>query len=828
MRYLMLLLAAAASVLSTAPAHADLGDQLFKLLPSDGAAWDEFGISVGTSGSTTIVGAYQDDDNGEKSGSAYFFDTTTGQQLAKLLPSDGAAHDLFGHSVTISGTTAIVGAPGDNDNGAGSGSAYLFDATTGQQIFKLLPSDGAAGDSFGCSVAISGTTAVVGAPNDDDNGDNSGSAYLFDTITGQQLFKLLPSDGAERDWFGCSVAISGAIAIVAAPNDDDNGGDSGSAYLFDTATGQQITKLLPSDGAAYDYFGCSVAISGTTAIVGAHYDDDSGGDSGSAYLFDTATGQQIAKLLPSDGAEEDRFGWSVAISDTTAIVGAHYGDNSRYRSGSAYLFDTTTGQQIGKLLASDGAAFDEFGCSVAISGTIAIVGARWDDDNGGGSGSAYLFDTTTGQQLFKLLPSDGARGDLFGWSVAISSTTAVVGACWDDDNGSFSGSAYLFDTTTGRQIAKLLPSDGPGSDVFGYSVAISGSTAIVGAWRDADNGGDSGSAYLFDVSDPANPTQIAKLLASDGAAHDLFGHSVAISGTTAIVGAPGDDDNGHNSGSAYLFDISDPADPTQIAKLLPSDGAEEDRFGWFVAISGTTAIVGAPTDDDSGDGSGSAYLFDTTTGQQLHKLLPSDGAEEDEFGYSVAISGTTAIVGARGDDDNGGDSGSAYLFDTTTGQQRLKLLPSDGWGYDWFGNSVAISGTTAIVGAWRDDDNGERSGSAYLFDTTTGQQLFKFLPSDGAAEDYFGISVAISGATAIIGAWGDDDNGERSGSAYVFDAGGAPCLGDLDGDSDVDENDLGILLACYNIDDGGDCDDDGDTDQNDLGVLLAYYGTVCE
>ena len=389
---------------------------------------------------------------------------------------------------------------------------------------------------------------------------------------GDQLFKLLADDGAEEDRFGLSVAISGATAIVGAYWDDDNGFKSGSAYLFDTTTGKQLFKLLPDDGAAGDFFGSSVAISGTTAIVGAYYDDDNGFNSGSAYLFDISNPKnpvQIAKLLANDGAERDHFGESVAISGTPsneiAIVGAHNDDDNGNASGSAYLFDTTTGKQLFKLLPDDGAAGDFFGLSVSISGAIAIVGARDDDDNGIQSGSAYIFGTTTGRQIAKLLPDDGAQSDSFGGSVAISGTpgkeVAIVGATGDADNGYNSGAAYLFDTITGRQIAKLVARDAAKQDTFGGSVGISGSTAIVGALGNDDNGLTSGAAYLFDISDPANPTQVAKLLAHDGAEDDLFGISVAISGAignqTAIVGAWGDDDNGADSGSAYLFDAAD-------------------------------------------------------------------------------------------------------------------------------------------------------------------------------------------------------------------------------------------------------------------------------
>ena len=418
--------------------------------------------------------------------------------------------------------------------------------------------------------------------------------------------------------------------------------------------GDQLFKLLPDDSATGDNFGISVALSGATAIVGAWYDNDNGSESGSAYLFDTITGTQIAKLLPKDGAAGDFFGISVAISGNTAIVGAWGDDDNGADSGSAYLFDTTTGRQLFKLLPDDGAATDLFGISVAISpdGLGAIVGAVWDDDNGTNSGSAYLFDITTGVQLFKLLANDGTSTDRFGNSVPIGGLpgleTAIVGAWKDDDNGDDSGAAYLFDTTTGRQIAKLLANDGAAGDRFGRSVAISpdGIGAIVGARYHDDNGNASGSAYLFDISDPASPMQIAKLLPDDGAEGDFFGRSVAISGTTAIVGASHDDDNGSSSGSAYLFDISDPASPTQIAKLQPDDGAEGDFFGWSVAISpdGIVAIVGAVNDDDNGTSTGSAYLFDAAPGKCPWDL---------DAGGSVGITDLLALLAAWGSDPGG-------------------------------------------------------------------------------------------------------------------------------------------------------------------------------
>lgn len=372
-------------------------------------------------------------------------------------------------------------------------------------------------------------------------------------------------------------------------------------------------------------------------------------------------GDQIDKLLPDDGADNDRFGIAVAIDGTTAIVAALFDDDTALNSGSAYLFDTTTGQQTHKLVAADADANDRFGISVAISGSAAIVGANWDDDAGSRSGSAYLFSTTTGAQTFKLTANDAAAGDEFGRAVAISGTIAVVGAMENDDDGTASGSVYLFNAGSGLQINKLSAIDAEAGDEFGSAVAIDDTTVLVGAHFDDGNGTDSGSAYIFNAS---TGQQTGKLIPADGAQDDRFGCAVAVRGTTAIVGAYLDDDDGNESGSAYLYDISDPNDPILIAKLTPDDGEAGARFGYDVALDNGVAIVGAVWDDDNGTQSGSAYLFDAATGDQIAKILPEDGTAFDGFGESVGISGGVVVVGSPLDDDNGSGSGSAYLFAT--------------------------------------------------------------------------------------------------------------------------------------------------------------------
>jgi hypothetical protein len=373
----------------------------------------------------------------------------------------------------------------------------------------------------------------------------------------------------------------------------------------------EFQNLLASDGASGDAFGYSVDLCGDYAIVGAV----SGGSwAGAAYVFNWTgtTWTQQAKLTASDAAVGDNFGASVAISGDYAIVGAHGNEDAGNNTGSAYVFNRSGSawSQQAKLTASDAAADDEFGRSVGISGDYAIVGGRGNDDAGSASGSAYVFNRsgTAWSEQAKLTASDAALADYFGHSVGISGDYAIVGAYADDDAGSLSGSAYVFNRsgTAWSEQAKLTASDAALGDFFGRSVDISGDDAIVGAERNGDAGNYSGSAYVFNRSGTAWSEQ-AKLTASDAAAWDYFGSSVGISGDYAIVGAYGDD---FYTGSAYVFDRSGSAWSEQ-AKLTASDAVVDDRFGESVGIWGERAIVGAHSNDDLGHGSGSAYVYHT-------------------------------------------------------------------------------------------------------------------------------------------------------------------------------------------------------------------------
>ena len=371
----------------------------------------------------------------------------------------------------------------------------------------------------------------------------------------------------------------------------------------------------------------------------------------------------------------------------------------------------------------------------------------------------------------RIAVSDAASYDNFGWSVSVSGNIAIASAVnYDDIQGPYSGSVYVFekDESTGqwREVAKLVASDGRAYDYFGYSLSVSGNTAIIGALY----AGDHGSAYVFEKGSTGYWNEVAKLAVSDAASYDNFGNSVSISGNIAIVGAPYDDDRCSSSGSAYVFEKDESTELwREVAKLSAWDGSGYDSFGFSVDISGNTVIIGALYDDDNGVNSGSAYVFekDESSGYwyDVAKLTSSDGAVFGlQFGHSVSLSGNIAIVGAPHDDDFGSSSGSAYVFekDQSTGHwhEVAKLLASDGAAYDQFGFSVSVSGNAAIVGACFDDNNGNDSGSTFVFekDESTGHwnEATKLTASDGVAYENFGCSVSLSGNSAIVGAYYDD------------------------------------------------------------------------
>ena len=765
-----------------------------KLLASDGAASDAFGtaVAINEDGSLALIGAYGD---ANQKGSVYAFRRANGiwTQEAKLTNSSGVADDNFGWSVGISFSTAVIGAPGTATD---RGTAYVFtrdNAGVWTQTGTLVGADSAAGDRFGWSVGVNAPSAtnatiIAGAlQHDDAAGAGQGSAYVFVRNNGLwiQQQKLLASDAAAGDEFGRAVSISGDYVAVTAPYDDISSvSDKGSAYVFvrNGAIWTQQAKLSANDGVTNDRLGSSVSISGNTVLVGAINDDiGNGNDQGSAYVFTRsgANWSQQAKLTAIDGAANDYFGISVDVKGDLAVVGSYFDDvNNIGDKGSAYVFARQNGTwtQQQKLSAADGIAGDQFGNSVAISGNSVLSGA-WQSGSTN-RGAAYVFTICDyfGQQQ-KLITLNPSQDMYFGYSVALEGNTAVVGASrWNNQRGA----AFVFTRTaadTWIQTQMLTASNGDDHDSFGTSVAISGDTIVIGAELDNFAGQQlRGSVYVF-LRNGGTWTQEINFSPSDGKAGEWFGSSVEISNGTVLVGARyGDFMLNQNQGSAYVFVRNLVGTWIQQAKLFNVAGAADDTFGWSISFDGDTALIGAPG-ESSEKGAAFVYIRNGSTWTLQQKLTAADGATGDLFGCSVALSGNTALIGARNDDNAHTDQGSAYLFDRSgaTWTQYQKLTDSNGQAKDRFGSEVAIDGDWAAVGVPTDFDPG--SVNVYRREGPTWALVKKAVASDGVAEDHLSFSLAIQGSSVLAGAAGKDVSGiPNLGAVYYFTCQECPAM----------------------------------------------------
>jgi hypothetical protein len=390
--------------------------------------------------------------------------------------------------------------------------------------------------------------------------------------------------------------------------------------------------------------------------------------------------------------------------------------------------------QIQKLLASDGTTGDWYGYSAAVSGNLVVVGQRFDDDLGPDSGSAYVYELVSGvwTQTAKLLASDGASLDGYGRSVAVSGNTVMVSARYHDDNFPNSGAGYFYEKVGGvwTEVQKVTASDPQQAAWMGHHVDMNGDLAIFGAPKFDGVATDSGAAYVFERSGPGQPwLEVAKLTASDGAAGDDFGYAVGIDGDTAIVAAWNDDEVVNNSGSVYVFQRAGVGSPfVETARLNHTLPVAEDHFGSMVSISGDTVLVGAIGADQKVGASiipdtGAAWIFERPSPlmpfQQRRRLTADVPTNRDFFGFYVDVDADNLIVGSWGDDDQGSDSGSAYVYSRTAPGQPWLMQPKisvpEGDVLDEFGVCVSISGDLALITAGFDDDLGVDSGSAYLF-----------------------------------------------------------------------------------------------------------------
>ena len=581
-----------------------------------------------------------------------------------------------------------------------------------------------------------------------------GLRRLAQTTTGVEYLqraKLTAGDGVFQDIFGNSVSIDGDTMVIGAVYDDDNGDNSGSAYVFTRNTAgnltsgwTQVAKLTAdAGGPAHDKFGHSVSIDGDTVVIGVREDDDPA-NSGSAYVFARVTAgdltsgwTQRAKLTASDGAADDRFGWSVSIDGDTVVIGAFTGDGT----GTAYVFTRDTAgsltsgwTQRAKLTASDGGTSDYFGYSVSISGDAIAVGApRWDHLSTVNSGKVYIYTRDTAGSLTS------------GWS--------ELQTCRPN--------AYL---TGGPDYQSSY-------DYFGDSVSINGDTLVIGAYGDDDVASTAGAAYIWTYGAPG-PNQPqgddwyyrAKLTASDGATQDQFGWSVSISGDAIAVGARLDDESGGtNSGSAYVFNVAKTW--VQVGNDIDGEAAYDysGGNGWTgrqlcMSDNGRRVAIGAHRNDSLDSGHVRVYEESNNSWSQLGGDI--DGvATSDYFGSDVAMdaNGVRIAVGATHADYNGiFSAGQVRVYQYNAAKTVANANGPIGWdkiGQDINGtnskqlSTVALSsdGTRLAVGH---ADGGSSHNPAYLYDwntSTNSWDLFQqATPGYSSTINDWGASLALS------------------------------------------------------------------------------------
>jgi len=422
-----------------------------------------------------------------------------GDELRRISASDGmpgpdsfTSGDRFGASTTIGEGLVVIGAPqaetSRTTQPGKTGAVYIFDAETGAELSKLIPSDGQESDRFGNSVAIDDGVVVVGAPMHDGSifASNRGAVYFFDAQTGEQLSKIEPTSGTTDDRFGFSVAADDGIVAVAAPWDKELGLAAGAVYLYDIADPRApvlVTKLLEPGGGPSRNFGGSVtntpgqgvALDGSSLVIGAPGLTGQPRPEPAAHAVDISDPTNPvfkSRLVPDAGAVSGNgFGNAVGVHNGRAIIGEIFSDDAAFIGGAAYIFDVNTGEQIHQLLANDADTRDRLGSSVAIEGDIAVVGAR---SYAFGFGKAYFFNARTGEQIDVLTPSFHRLGDHFGFSVAIASGIAAIGAdeAWPDTLGFTPrpGYAAIFDASFDDDCPADLNDDAAvdANDFFDY------------------------------------------------------------------------------------------------------------------------------------------------------------------------------------------------------------------------------------------------------------------------------------------------------------------------------------------------------------------------
>jgi len=525
----------------------------------------------------------------------------------------------------------------------------------------------------------------------------------------------------------------GNADLVAARNDNAGEPNAGSVYVYElTSATPTVPVVTLNDTAFYTdgFFGTAIAISGSRVAVGARHDPISGvNPSGIAYIFDlaSATPRVPTKTInePSPNPNNN-FGAALAISGNIALMSASRDDTFAQDAGRSWVYDVTGPNPLSPTATLDfpsPAAGDNFGVTVALSGTRLIVGADREDTGGDDAGSAYVYDLAGTSPTTPIValhnPQPGTSESYFSSAVGISGARAVVGA-WRTDGER--GRVWVYDLESATpSVAILAVQDSTRRNLFGTAVAISGNYVAVGAYGDNTGADDAGRIYVYDLTSATPEVPLITINNPAPADTAYFGVAVAISGTRLVVGAMRNRVGTVTAGMVYVFNLTSATPAVPIATLSNPAPSTDDRFGAAVGISGDFLVVGAPYDDQGSTDAGRAYAYNLGSATPTIPVATLDNpspAASDNFGNAVAISGNRVVVGAGGDDFGSTDAGRAYVYVLGGGNPTMPVAPlgkASPFAYDGFASSVAIDGLTVAVGTPFDDGTIADKGAVYVF-----------------------------------------------------------------------------------------------------------------
>ncbi|QDV50075.1 Calx-beta domain-containing protein [Gimesia fumaroli] len=711
--------------------------------PSTGGQYaTRFGSSVAIEGDTIVVGAesaYVDTTNRglvfiyTRSGS----DWKTVAPLVETLDVSGTYNtSYFGSAVSIYQDTIVVGARSDHSVVSAGGAAYIFEKNgldwSTPDIRQLTSSDLDQNDFFGAAVSIQDNLIVVGAPKDNTSSVDSGSAYVFtkngaDWITNAPVeAKLTASDASSYDYFGYSVTTNGVDVAVGAHQTDDFGYGTGSAYLY-SPNGSDWTTLAPTEieftgQAQDDYFGSSVALGSDRLVVGSI----GGGDHGTVHVFsqsnsvwDPGTVNESILTITSNQTQHENLGDAVAISGDTIVAGAPNIDFDGAGSGAAYVFQDTGAEnwiqrsEVGPdQVTTAHNAGDAIGKDIVIKGNYMLITAPGTDSSLASDGVVYLYqrndagtaaDNTddTWDFLTSLTAPNPVQTHSFGDQIAIDGEVILISATLDNNTSE----VYLYEkngsdwTTIAPTVTALL------SSVFrnlspDSTIAIDGDTIVVGNQSATGNSVLSGAVYVYTKNGAdwsTLPPSESILFASDGAAGDQFGISVAIDGETILIGAS----EHAGRGAAYLYQRGITGWDTAIeTRLIGYDISLNDKFGTTVAIDGNTVAISAPEYDGASTNVGAVYLFDGSAGwdqPNVTRFSRTTGNGYDNFGNTLSLDGQTLVVGTHY------SKRVAYIYDNVSNwnplnETKISYSTSSPLYGSGFGSTVTIQGNNFVAG----------------------------------------------------------------------------------------------------------------------------------